>query len=123
MQINREQGNVPNAITAYAVGEIRMRDRVFRASLIATRDAVIAEWKHRAGRAAGHRRLRGLLELSPRDRDPRHRCHAAHAATANSSRRLRRTGIGLEVMDTGAACRTYNLLLSEYREVAIALII
>jgi uncharacterized protein len=32
-------------------------------------------------------------------------------------------GIGLEVMDTGAACRTYNLLLAEYREVAVALIV
>ena len=30
-------------------------------------------------------------------------------------------GIGLEVMDNRAACRTYNLLLGEFREVAIAL--
>ena len=30
-------------------------------------------------------------------------------------------GIGLEVMDTGAACRTYNVLLSEGRAVAAAL--
>ncbi len=30
-------------------------------------------------------------------------------------------GVGLEVMDTGAACRTYNVLLSEGRAVAAAL--
>lgn len=30
-------------------------------------------------------------------------------------------GIGLEVMDTAAACRTYNVLLSEGRAVAAAL--
>lgn len=30
-------------------------------------------------------------------------------------------GIGLEVMDTSAACRTYNVLLSEGRSVAAAL--
>lgn len=30
-------------------------------------------------------------------------------------------GIGLEVMDTGAACRTYNILVAEGREVAAAL--
>lgn len=30
-------------------------------------------------------------------------------------------GIGLEAMDTGAACRTYNVLLSEGRAVAAAL--
>ena len=34
---------------------------------------------------------------------------------------LFRKGIGLEVMDTTAACRTYNILLSEGREVVAAL--
>ena len=122
MQINREAGIVSNAITAYAEGEIRMRDRVFRASLIATRDQVIADWK-----AAPIDRLviddfGGLLELAPavvilgtgrQQLMPPPELFAAFAAR----------GIGLEVMDTGAACRTYNLLLSENREVAIALIV
>ncbi|MEM9360380.1 MAG: MTH938/NDUFAF3 family protein, partial [Pseudomonadota bacterium] len=31
-------------------------------------------------------------------------------------------GIGLEAMNTGAACRTYNVLLAEGRPVAAALI-
>lgn len=31
-------------------------------------------------------------------------------------------GLGLEFMDTGAACRTYNVLLAEERAVAAALI-
>ncbi len=35
---------------------------------------------------------------------------------------LRALGLGLEVMDTGAACRTYNLLVSEERRVAAALL-
>ena len=35
--------------------------------------------------------------------------------------RLLVKGIGLEVMDTGAACRTYNVLASEGRAVAAAL--
>jgi len=34
---------------------------------------------------------------------------------------LREAGIVLEPMDTGAACRTYNVLLSEGRRVATAL--
>ena len=33
-----------------------------------------------------------------------------------------KAGIGLEVMDTGAACRTYNVLLAEGRIFAAALI-
>jgi uncharacterized protein len=36
---------------------------------------------------------------------------------------LMRAGIGLEVMDTQAACRTYNFLLEEGRRVAAALLI
>jgi uncharacterized protein len=32
-------------------------------------------------------------------------------------------GIGLEVMDNRAACRTYNVLLGEARDVAVALML
>jgi uncharacterized protein len=35
---------------------------------------------------------------------------------------LRHAGIVVDVMDTGAACRTYNILLSEDRPVAAALL-
>ena len=35
---------------------------------------------------------------------------------------LRACGIALEAMDTGAACRTYNVLLAEDRRVAAALL-
>jgi uncharacterized protein len=42
---------------------------------------------------------------------------AAHAQT------LSKAGIGLEVMDTHAACRTYNVLLAEDRRVGAALLI
>jgi uncharacterized protein len=35
---------------------------------------------------------------------------------------LRRAGISIEPMDTGAACRTYNLLVAEDRRVAAALL-
>ena len=31
-------------------------------------------------------------------------------------------GLGLDPMDTGAACRTYNVLLAEHRQLAAALI-
>ena len=36
--------------------------------------------------------------------------------------KLREAGIGADIMDTGAACRTYNVLVSEDRRVAAALI-
>jgi uncharacterized protein len=39
------------------------------------------------------------------------------------TRDIHAAGIGLEVMDTHAACRTYNILLSEDRRVGAALLI
>ena len=36
--------------------------------------------------------------------------------------RVEGAGIGLEVMNSSAACRTYNVLLSEGRRIAVALI-
>ncbi len=45
------------------------------------------------------------------------------AAVAGELRaKLRAAGISLEPMDTGAACRTYNVLVYEDRRVAAALI-
>lgn len=42
---------------------------------------------------------------------------------AEVSRVLLRAGVGLEVMDTPAACRTYNILLSEDRRVVAAILL
>jgi len=36
---------------------------------------------------------------------------------------LATTGVGVEVMDTRAACRTYNILASEGRKVVAAILI
>ncbi len=122
MQISREEGIVSNAITAYAAGEIRMRDRVFHASLIATRDAVISEWTPAPVEQLAIDDFGRLLELSPEvvllGTGPKQRMPPPALFAAFAAR-----GIGLEVMDTGAACRTYNLLLSEFREVAVALVV
>jgi uncharacterized protein len=50
-------------------------------------------------------------------------CGASMAPVAQSLRvALRSAGITLEIMDTGAACRTFNVLLAEDRLVAAALI-
>ncbi len=53
-----------------------------------------------------------LLGCGPRRVQPSAALHAA----------LRSRGVVLEPMDTGAACRTFNVLTSEERRVAAALI-
>ncbi len=122
MQINRDPGTEPNAIIACAAGEIRLRERIFTKSVMLTRAAVIEDWEPPAvdQLAIGH--FAPLVAWSPevvllgtgvRQQMPRPELFAAFAAR----------GIGLEVMDNRAACRTYNLLLGEYREVAVALML
>lgn len=41
----------------------------------------------------------------------------------DTAQQLLASGIGVEYMDVGAACRTYNILSAEGREVAVALIL
>lgn len=41
---------------------------------------------------------------------------------ADMRSRLERAGLGVEVMNSPAACRTYNVLLSEGRRVALAVL-
>jgi uncharacterized protein len=53
-----------------------------------------------------------LLGTGPRQRFPHPRLTAA----------LARAGIGVEVMDVRAACRTYNIQVAEERKVAAALL-
>ena len=53
-----------------------------------------------------------LLGTGPKQRFPHPRLTAPLAAA----------GIGLEVMDLKAACRTYNILVAEERKVAAALL-
>ena len=40
--------------------------------------------------------------------------------TASTLTRLQESGLGVEVMSTPSACRTYNVLLGEGRRVALA---
>jgi uncharacterized protein len=122
MQFTRESAGEANAILACTDGEVRLRDRAYRASLIVTREAVIESWQPPAPEALSLEDFKDLLALAPevvllgtgsRQRLPPPALYAAFAGL----------GIGLEVMDNRAACRTYNVLLGEFREVAVALML
>ena len=122
MEFTRETAGDANAILACSDQEVRLRDRTFRGSVIVTRDAVIPEWRPPAPEALTLADFGDLLSLGPdvvllgtggRQRLPPSALYADFAAH----------GIGLEVMDNRAACRTYNVLLGEFREVAVALML
>ena len=120
MHFEREPVTEPNAIVGCADGEIRLRNATYTASLIVTRDAVVDAWRpppleelviEDFAPLFGQPPDVLLLGTGRAQRMPPPALFAAFAAR----------GIGLEAMDNRAACRTYNLLLSEFRNVAVAL--
>jgi len=122
MQFTREDANEAHAILSCEEGEVRLRDRTYTSSLIVTRNAIIDRWQPVDAEALTIADFSELLSLAPEvvllGTGPRQRIPPPALYADFATRR-----IGLEVMDSRAACRTFNLLLSEYRDVALALLL
>lgn len=122
----RFDGFVPEraAIEAYGNGGFRFAGMSHRGSLLALGDGMHA-WAIDAPLTSADLTV-PLLAILDRLGEPqfllvgtgRKQIFAAPAVTAAFHARR----IGIEVMDTGAACRTYNVLLAEQRPVMAALV-
>ncbi len=121
MRFSQEQPE-GNTISAYAPGEITINEQVIRTSVIVTSERVITDWLPERFEELDPSHLARLEELTPeiivigtgttlRFPDPHY------------TARFLTQGIGVEVMNTHAACRTYNILLSEDRNVIAVLLI
>lgn len=108
-------------ILGYEPGRILIGGRAFTRGLILSPGRIVTDWgpEHAADLTTEH--FEALVELDPqviivgtgkRQVFPNPRTYVA----------VLRRGLGVEVMDTGAACRTYNILISEGRKVAAGLI-
>lgn len=111
-----------NLFTAYGTGYVAVGQTPHRQSIIVLPDRPVEPWQPRS-----------LDELTLAHFDAV-LCHhpeiillgsgATMRFPSNAIRRaLASARVGLEVMDTPAACRTYNILASEGRRVAAALIV
>jgi uncharacterized protein len=121
MKLTDETQAGTNFIRAHAQGEIRIGERPIRTNVIVTADQVI-EWPAQSIATLKLADLDPLIELQPEivllGSGEAQRFPDGSLLSALLSR-----GIGCEVMNTGAACRTYNVLVSEDRRVAAALIV
>jgi uncharacterized protein len=107
-------------IQRYDVGEIIIEETSYRKSLILLPDRVIEDWSPSSFSELGVDDFHQLVELGPEIvllGTGREQCFP-HPSL---SQPLMQQRIGLEVMDTAAACRTYNILMAEGRQVAAAL--
>ncbi|MFQ5934829.1 MAG: Mth938-like domain-containing protein [Acidiferrobacterales bacterium] len=122
MKIHLEMGNPrANVVRAYAPGQITVNDDVYRTSLILTPERVAADWPPRLVAELQAEHFTEVVALEPElvVLGTGRRLQFPHAAV---TRPLVDAKIGFEVMDTGAACRTYNILMSEGRKVVAALL-
>jgi uncharacterized protein len=110
------------SIDAYGNGGFRFAEMSHRGSILCLPDGVFA-WDVGAPEDLTLGQFRPIIEaLAP----PAFLLLGTGASQVFPPFEVRRAfmeaGLGLEPMDTGAACRTYNVLLAEERPVAAALI-
>jgi uncharacterized protein len=107
-------------VRSYAPGEVRVGDAVLHRSCLISAERLIEDWRPQTLDELSEADLAAVFALQPeivvlgtgmRQRFPDTQLLAAILAR----------GIGCEVMDTGAACRTYNVLVSELRRAVAAL--
>jgi uncharacterized protein len=123
MQLNLENAQNPLRIQRYDRGEVQLADITYQTSVLLLPDRPRPEdWP-----------LRDISLLQPEDcalfleQQPEIVLLGSgntHRFPSNAVLRLfQQKRVGLEVMETGAACRTWNVLLNEERAVCAGLIL
>lgn len=121
MKIDRVAAEGRNLFTGYGEGYVEVNGRKIAKSLLAT-GATLVEWDLPSAGALTGAHVAQILALEPT------------IVLFGSGRAfafpdpavlmpLHEARIGVEVMDTKAACRTFNILLGEDREVLAALVV
>lgn len=111
-----------NQITAYGSDYVRVNDTVYRESLVVLPERLITDWPPSRfdGLEAAHFEMLAALDQEIVLLGTGERLEFPHPRLTAA---LARARVGLEVMDNGAACRTYNVLVAEGRKVAAALLL
>ncbi|MEJ2360394.1 MAG: MTH938/NDUFAF3 family protein [Gammaproteobacteria bacterium] len=123
-----------NTIVAYDVGMVRVHARAARdaaepvaemrlitSSTIITPDTLVENWRADQPHDLAVSHMQDVLEFEPEIvilGTGRQLCFPAREVIEV----CHQAGAGFEVMDTGAACRTYNILAAEGRRVVAALL-
>jgi len=120
MKFTLETSSRVNLIRGYSQQEIRVGEQRLHASCIVSAETVIADWEPASFAELTPAHLERILALKPEvvllGTGPTQRFPAAAIRSALAAR-----GVGLEAMDLGAACRTFNILVQEERRAVAAL--
>jgi uncharacterized protein len=122
MKLHLTKADGLNLIGAYEDDSVRINGQEYAGNLVVMPEQLLPDWTQATSETLAADDLRPLLDLDvevillgtgPRLRFP----------PPELLRPFLQKGIGIEVMDRPAACRTYNLLASEGRKVAAALLV
>ena len=122
MSLSLDKNNASYQIRAYTPGRIQINELIFTHSLIISPQTLLEDWEPKH-----------ISELVRKHLDPIVQLHPAILLIGTGEKLLFprlevygdliNQGIGVEIMDTRAACRTYTALTAEDRNVVAALII
>jgi len=122
MKLHLNQDDARYQIRGYQPGQVTVNNEILIRSFVVTATDLIRDWPPRSCEELQAVHFELVVSLRPevvilgsgaRQQFP----------AAGSLRPIVDAGIGVEVMDTGAACRTFNVLVAEGRRVAAALLL
>jgi uncharacterized protein len=122
MQFTQHGAAGANVIRRYGADFIVVGDEELRRSCLVSAATVMRDWTPRRVEELAPEHLSAIFEFAPEvvvlstgtsQKFPRAALRAEFATR----------GIGLEVMEIGAACRTYNVLVGEERKVIGAILL
>ncbi|MBV8854544.1 MAG: Mth938-like domain-containing protein [Sinobacteraceae bacterium] len=120
MKFTLDTGSSPNLIRSYSPGSIRVAEQLIERSCLISAQTLITDWEPQTLDELQPAHLGAIFALQPElvvlGTGPQHRFAPVVIRAAFNTR-----GVGLESMDLGAACRTFNVLVQEERRVVAAL--
>ncbi len=122
MRFTEDSTSGINLIRAYGNGELRVNEHVYRGGVILSAATVIADANVQNLDDLLALGLSRALALEPELVLLGTGARQIFPAPSFGAEFLR-AGIGFEVMDTSAACRTFNVLVGEQRRVAAILLL
>ncbi len=122
MKLHLTQAEGQNLITGYGEGWVEINRKRYSHSLIVLPESIIEDWPASDFESLTAEHFQKIAELKPEvvllGTGAKHRfIHPRLTAP------LTAIGISVECMDTAAACRTYNILMGEGRQVAAGVIL
>jgi uncharacterized protein len=121
MQFTQDSNSARHIVRGYGAGELRINDTVHRGAIVVSAGTLLEEPGISTLEALVGIDTARIMALEPElvllGTGARHIFPPAAFAAAFLS-----AGIGFEAMNTGAACRTYNVLVGEQRRVVAILL-